>query len=100
MAYYTEVDTTDTLIMNLAGQLTTGRETPYDKVQSVLDYFLGRDENGDPRFTYTLEPGSPKDLSQSFMHYFLSKTKRDIAPILPAQPPCCCGRRAFPAGWW
>lgn len=76
MAYYTEVDTTDTLIMNLAGQLTASGETPYDKVQSVLDYFLGADENGDPRFTYTLEPGSPKDLSQSFMHYFLFENKK------------------------
>jgi transglutaminase-like putative cysteine protease len=76
MAYYTEVDTTDTLIMNLAKQLTAGKETPYDKVQSVVDYFLGTDENGNPRFTYTLEPGSPRDINQSFMHYFLFENKK------------------------
>lgn len=76
LAYYTEADTTDTLIMNLSRQLTDGLESPYDKVQSIVDYFLGNDESGNPRFTYTLEPGSPKTSGQSFMHYFLFENKR------------------------
>lgn len=76
LAYYTEMDTTDTLIMNLSRQLTEGLQTPYDKVQSIVDYFLGNDESGNPRFTYTLEPGSPKTSGQSFMHYFLFENKR------------------------
>ena len=74
--YYTEVDTTDTLIMNLAKKITAGRDTPYDKVEALVDYFLGKDETGQPNFTYTLKPGSPKTPGQSFMHYFLSESKQ------------------------
>lgn len=76
LSYYTEVDTSDTMIVNLAKQLTAGKKTPYDKVQSVVDYFIGDDESGNPRFTYTLAPGSPKDVNQSFMHYFLFENKK------------------------
>ena len=76
MAYYTAIDTTDTLIMNLSRELTAGKETPYDKLDAIVDYFTGREADGSRRFTYTLEPGSPKTPGQSFMHYFLFENKR------------------------
>lgn len=74
--YYTEFDTTDTLILNLAKQVTEGKETPYQKIESIVDYFTGNDESGNKRFTYSLEPGSPKTSGQSFMHYFLFENKK------------------------
>lgn len=74
--YYTTIDRNDTLITQLADQLTAGKATPYDKVESVVDYFLGKDETGEPRFTYTLKPGAPETPGQSFMHYFLFDNKQ------------------------
>ena len=76
MNYYTQLDTSDTLITNLSNELTAGKTTPYDKVQAIVDYFAGSDAEGNKRFTYTLEPGAPKDPKQSFMHYFLFENKR------------------------
>ncbi len=73
--YYTSIDKSDTLIIKLAEQLTADKPTPYDKVEAVVDYFLGKDESGNPRFTYTLKPGSPQRPGQSFMHYFLFENK-------------------------
>lgn len=76
LSYYTQVDTTDTLIMQLSRELTAGATNPYDKVDAVMEHFLGLDEDGNPRFTYTLEPGAPRDARQSFMHYFLFENRR------------------------
>ncbi len=74
--YYTEADTSDSVIMNLARRLTKGKSTAYDKVEAVLDFFTGVDEDGAPRFTYTLKPGAPKTPGQSFMHYFLTENRK------------------------
>ncbi|RMH82778.1 MAG: transglutaminase domain-containing protein [Calditrichaeota bacterium] len=76
LRYYTQVDTTDTLIMNLARRLTAGKTTPYDKVAAIIDYFFQTDENGNPVFTYTLKPGAPDDPNESMMHYFLKENKK------------------------
>ncbi|HQV31486.1 MAG TPA: transglutaminase domain-containing protein, partial [Calditrichia bacterium] len=76
MAYYTDIDRNDSLIINLANQLTGDKKTPYDKVDAIVDYFTGFEEDGNRRFTYTLEPGAPADPKQSFMHYFLFENKR------------------------
>jgi hypothetical protein len=73
--YYTKIDKSDTLIIKLAEQLTADKPTPYDKVEAVVNYFLGKDESGNPRFTYTLKPGAPQRPGQSFMHYFLFENK-------------------------
>ncbi len=72
LSYYTQIDTTDTMLINLSRRITAGKKTPYDKVEAIVDYFLSNDEStGKPRFTYTLKPGSPKKPGQTFMHYFL-----------------------------
>ncbi|RMG26301.1 MAG: hypothetical protein D6732_21415, partial [Methanobacteriota archaeon] len=44
--YYTQIDTSDTMIIQLSRELTADKETPYDKVEAIVDYFLGTDENG------------------------------------------------------
>ncbi len=76
MHYYTDIDEKDSLLIHLAQEITAGLETPYDKVAAVVDYFLGKDESGNPRFTYTLKPGAPEKPGQSFMHYFLFDNKK------------------------
>lgn len=74
--YYTQIEESDTLIGQLAEEITGGLTNPFDKVQAVVDYFAATDDEGEPIYTYTLEPGSPRDPSQSFMHYFLFENKR------------------------
>ncbi len=76
LEYYTRVDTTDSVIMNLSRELTEGQPTGYDKVESIVNYFLGTDEQGNPRFTYSLKPGAPDNPNQSLMHYFLQENKK------------------------
>ena len=76
MRYYTQIDESDSLIINLANEITAGIENPYHKVQAIIDYFFAKDEEGNPIFTYTLEPGSPPTAEQSFMHYFLFDNKK------------------------
>ncbi|MGH1363926.1 MAG: transglutaminase domain-containing protein [Calditrichia bacterium] len=76
MQYYTQYDTTDSLIRMLSNNLTEGISNPYEKVDAIVNYMTGDEEDGEPRFTYTLKPGSPEDVNQSLMHYFLFDNKQ------------------------
>lgn len=63
MNYYTEMPSGDLYnrIGQLADSLTLGDETAMDKILSIRNYFLSKDENGKQRYTYTLTPGKPTD---------------------------------------
>ncbi len=76
MEYYTEMDTTDTLLMNLSKELTEGKWNAYEKIEAISEFFTGKEADGTPRFTYNLEPGAPEKPGQSFMHYFLTENRQ------------------------
>jgi len=63
MAYYTEMPTGELYdrIDQLADSLTQGDHTTIDKILSIRNYFLTKDENGKQLYTYTLTPGKPTD---------------------------------------
>ncbi|WP_323787507.1 transglutaminase-like domain-containing protein [Psychroserpens sp.] len=63
MTYYTEMPEGDlyTKIGQLADSLTKGDNTAIDKILSIRNYFLSKDENGKQLYTYTLTPGKPTD---------------------------------------
>src|SRR5690606_11356129 len=73
MAYYTEMpdDPKFSVISALADSVTKGAETTVDKVIAIRDYFLSKDENGDPLFRYSDNPGIPDIPSASKLMYFL-----------------------------
>lgn len=63
MNYYTEIPEGDLYnrIGQLADSLTNGDETAIDKILSIRNYFLSKDEEGKQLYTYTLTPGKPTD---------------------------------------
>lgn len=63
MDYYTEIPEGDLYerIGSLADSLTKGDQTAIDKILSIRNYFLSKDENGKQLYTYTLTPGKPTD---------------------------------------
>jgi transglutaminase-like putative cysteine protease len=63
MNYYTEMPVGDLYdqIDQLADSLTKGDNTAIDKILSIRNYFLSKDENGKQLYTYTLTPGKPTD---------------------------------------
>ncbi len=79
--YYTRMPEGKTFedIADLAVELTAGKESTIDKILAIRDYFLSKDENGDPLFVYTLTPGSPTDPNipdASLLYNFLFNTKK------------------------
>lgn len=53
--------------------------TPIDKVLAVRDYFLAKDEFGDPRFVYSLNVGKPDDpniANARMLRTFMFKERR------------------------
>lgn len=81
MEYYTRMPAGETYkaISNLADSLTQDQETAIDKIIAIRDYFLSKDDNGNPLFTYTLTPGSPTDPNipdASLLHNFLFNTHK------------------------
>ena len=71
----------------LAEELTKDVQTPIDKVIALRDYFLSKDENGEPRFVYTLEPGSPTDPNipdVSLLNNFLFNTQKGYCTYFAA----------------
>ncbi|MEQ9425586.1 MAG: transglutaminase-like domain-containing protein [Cyclobacteriaceae bacterium] len=82
MDYYTRMPQegeTYAAIRNLADSITKDAETPIDKILAIRDYFLSKDENGEPLFEYTLTPGSPTDPNipdASLLHNFLFNTQK------------------------
>jgi hypothetical protein len=73
MAYYTQMpgDPKFQRITQLAQKVTANAKTPVDKVLAIRDYFLSKDEDGEPLFSYTDNPGVPDIPSASKLQYFL-----------------------------
>lgn len=74
-------------IADLATDLTKDAKTPVDKVIALRDYFLSKDENGEPRFVYTLTPGSPTDPNipdLSLLNNFLFNTQKGYCTYFAA----------------
>jgi len=78
MAYYTFMpgDQKFRAIATLADSITRNARTPVDKVIAIRDYFLSKDENGDPLFKYTDNPGIPDIPSASKLLYFLFENRQ------------------------
>ncbi|MEZ4766647.1 MAG: hypothetical protein R3C26_26670 [Calditrichia bacterium] len=92
--YYTTIDCNDTLITQLADELTAGKATPYDKVESVVDYFWGKTK---PANRASLTPSNPAHPVNHLCIISCSITNRDIAFILPVQR-CYCSARGGHSG--
>jgi transglutaminase-like putative cysteine protease len=73
MDYYTYMpsDAKFQKITELSKRVTANAKTPVDKVIAIRDYFLSKDEAGNPLFTYTDNPGIPDIPSASKLQYFL-----------------------------
>jgi hypothetical protein len=63
-------------ISDLAHKVTANAQTPVDKVLAIRDWFLSKDENGDPLFKYTDNPGIPDIPSASKLMYFLFENRK------------------------
>lgn len=87
--YYTKTPTGGVYdkINELAADLTKDADTPVDKILALRDYFLSKDENGEPRFVYTLTPGSPTDPNipdMSLLNNFLFTTQKGYCTYFAA----------------
>lgn len=73
MKYYTFMprDEEYKKISELAAKITAGAPTPIDKMIAIRDYFLSRDEFGQPLFRYSDNPGIPGMPSANKLTYFL-----------------------------
>jgi len=77
-SYYTYMpaDAKFNRIKALAAEVSKGKVTPIDKVLSIRDYFLSKDENGEPLFSYTDNPGVPDIPDASKLQYFLFENRK------------------------
>ncbi len=78
MKYYTYMpaDAKFNRIRSLAAEVTKGKTTPVDKMLAIRDYFLSKDENGEPLFSYTDNPGVPDIPDASKLQYFLFENRK------------------------
>jgi hypothetical protein len=78
MNYYTSFPSTGqyTPIKRLADSLAKGKITTIDKILSVRDYFLQRNELGEKVYSYTDNPGIPGLPGASKLIYFLFENKK------------------------
>jgi transglutaminase-like putative cysteine protease len=78
MDYYTFMprDQDYNRIKQLALQITKNARTPVDKMVAIRDYFLGKDEFGQPLFKYSDNPGVPGLPSASKLNYFLFENRK------------------------
>jgi transglutaminase-like putative cysteine protease len=78
MQYYTYMpsDVKFGKISELAHKVSANKTTAVDKVLSIRDYFLSKDENGDHLFSYTDNPGIPDIPSASKLMYFLFENRK------------------------
>lgn len=78
MGYYTYMpaDAKFNRIRSLAAEITKGKTTPVDKMLAIRDYFLSKDENGEPLFSYTDNPGVPDIPDASKLQYFLFENRK------------------------
>lgn len=66
-------------IADLAKEISKDAKTPIDKVLAVRDYFLSKDEFGEPNFVYSLNVGKKDDpniANARMLRTFLFKEKR------------------------
>lgn len=66
-------------IADLARSIAGNAKTPLDKILAVRDYFLSKDEFGDPRFVYSLKVGKSDDpniANARMLRTFLFKERR------------------------
>ncbi|MBS1589617.1 MAG: transglutaminase domain-containing protein [Bacteroidetes bacterium] len=78
LRYYTFMPTDAKFqkIAALAAKITAGANTPVDKVLKLRDWFLSKDETGEPLFKYTDNPGVPDIPSASKLMYFLFENRQ------------------------
>ncbi|MEO8112047.1 MAG: transglutaminase domain-containing protein [Ginsengibacter sp.] len=78
MRYYTFIPKGDDFdsIRTLAHEITKNAHTPIDKIIAIRDYFLSKDETGQPLFKYTDNPGVPGLPSASKLNYFLFENRK------------------------
>lgn len=78
MKYYTFMPSNQEYqrIKDLALQITKNATTPVDKMIAIRDYFLGKDEYGQPLFKYSDNPGIPGLPSASKLNYFLFENRK------------------------
>lgn len=71
--YYTEMPKGTYLdsIRNLAAEITARSETVSDKLLAIRDFFMAKDDYGEPVFKYTENPGIPGIPSASKLSHFL-----------------------------
>jgi hypothetical protein len=60
----------------LAMRITANAKTPVDKIIAIRDYFLSKDEFGQPLFKYSDNPGIPGLPSASKLNYFLFENRK------------------------
>ncbi|HWB24533.1 MAG TPA: transglutaminase domain-containing protein [Chitinophagaceae bacterium] len=63
-------------IRELAAQLGTGAKTPADKMLAIRNYFLSKDEYGQPLYKYSDNPGIPGLPSANKLNYFLFQNRK------------------------
>jgi len=78
MDYYTYMpkDAEYRKITKLADSVTAIAETPIDKVIAIRDYFLTKDEFGQPLYAYSDNPGIPGLPSANKLTYFLFENRK------------------------
>jgi transglutaminase-like putative cysteine protease len=60
----------------LADSITKNVKAPIDKIIAIRDYFLSKDENGQPLFKYSDNPGVPGLPSANKLNYFLTENRK------------------------
>lgn len=75
---YTQLPDAESLneVRLLAAQIAGQQALPIDQIIAIRDYFLSKDENGKPLFTYTDNPGIPDIPSARSLNYFLFKNRQ------------------------
>ncbi len=78
MNYYTFMPSNQEYdrIRDLALQVTKDATKPVDKMVAIRDYFLSKDEFGQPMFRYSDNPGIPGLPSASKLNYFLFENRK------------------------
>jgi protein-glutamine gamma-glutamyltransferase len=76
--YYTYMPGSDRFkpISSLAHKIADKAKTPVDKMLAIRDYFLSKDENGDPLYKYTTNPGEPGIPDASKLLYFIQESHK------------------------
>jgi hypothetical protein len=78
MQYYTFMPSNEEYkrIKTLALEITKNAHTPVDKMIAIREFFLGKDEYGQPLFKYSDNPGIPGLPSANKLNYFLFENRK------------------------